>query len=281
MRGIGRASGAVSIVNAIPTGIGCAVGVRLYVHAEAELDRAGAPAFEVDPPASDTPVVRAAYRLALEAVGVREPISGRLRIDSEVPVGRGLKSSSAVASATAQAVLDAFGRRGGPEEVARLSAGAGRDSRASATGAFDDALAGLRPGFVLTDNRHDRLLRSAPVGSGWAAVVHLPAERHGPVPDLVERFRSEVEGGRAAAEEALAGRWAEAMERNTRVVERAMGYDYGELRRALVRAGAWASGVSGVGPAYVALADRSTLGAVVAAMPPERFAVPLVSGALP
>ncbi len=281
MRGIGRSSGAISIVNAIPAGIGCAVGVRLHLLAEAEVDRAGAPTVEVDPPTSSTAVVAAAGRAALAAVDAAHPYSLRLRIDSEVPVGRGLKSSSAVATAAIGAVFDAFGRSAPPEEIARLAAEAGRRAGVSATGAFDDALAGLVPGFVVTDNRVDRLLMRAPVDPAWVAIVHLPTDPHPPVPDLVERFRGEAAEGAAAADDARAGRWAAAMERNSDLVERAMGYDYAALRRAFRSAGAWASGVSGVGPALVALADRARAADVLARAPPARFAVPLASEAHP
>ncbi len=165
----------------------------------------------------------------------------------------------------------------GDPEVAALAAAVGRDVGLSATGAFDDAIAGLLTGFVVTDNRADRLLLRAPADPEWMAVVHVPSGAHPPSPGLLERFRPWAREGSAAADAALRGDWADAMQRNTGLVERVMGYQYGELRHRLAGAGAVACGVSGMGPSLVALTPRSRTSAVLGAMPPERFAVPLSS----
>ena len=43
MRGVGRANGAITIVNALATGVGCACGIELTAEAEVEMSRTGAP----------------------------------------------------------------------------------------------------------------------------------------------------------------------------------------------------------------------------------------------
>ncbi len=255
MHGVGRATAAVTIVNALPTGIGCALGIGLEaeVTVDLELRPIGSETELTADPAHASPVVTTAFRLAVaEFLGGR-PILGRLVVRSAVPVARGLKSSSAVAGATARAVAAAAGARAAPEEIARLSAVAGRTAGVSATGAFDDALAGVRPGFVVTDNGADQLLRSGPAEPGWEAALLVPEARHRPSPEWAATFARERSRGQEAAELAQAGKWWAAMESNTRLVESVMGYAYESLRTELRAAGALAAGVSGLGPALAAI----------------------------
>jgi shikimate kinase len=275
MLGVGRSSAAFSVVNAVPTGVGCAHGVRLYAAVTVELGARGA-APTVEPDSARTPLLAAALEKALG----RFPTPGRgilhVTVDSEIPIAKGLKSSSAVATAAIRAVANAVGATPPAEEVAHLAADAGRRAGVSATGAFDDALAGLVPGFVLTDNREDRLIARSPADPDWVAVVHVPAGGHRPAPELRDRFAGSTEAA-AAVRAARAGAWAEAMSRNTVVVERAMGYEYGALRARAQAAGALATGVSGFGPALVALAPSAAAERVLATLPAERFVVPLCS----
>jgi len=269
--GLGSARAAISVVNALPLGIGSAVGIDWPARTRAYLaptSRGGGPdRTSVEPAASATPIVRAAARLA----GARYGGSGNehlhLVVRSTIPVARGLKSSSAIGSSVVLATARALGSEPGPEEVARLSAEAGRAAAVSATGAFDDALAGLVPGGVVTDNRTRRALRRLDVPVELVAALWVPHRRHPRSPLVRERFRREPALARRAADAALAGDWARAMELNTGLVERAMGYRYGQIHERVRAAGAIASGVSGLGPAFVALAPRERIPAVVRALP--------------
>ena len=78
-----------------------------------------------------------------------------IEIVSDIPVAMGLKSSSAVSSAGLLAVARASGATRPPLEIAKLSAQVSRETGVSATGAFDDALAGLASGVVVTNNYTD------------------------------------------------------------------------------------------------------------------------------
>ncbi len=265
MRGVGRATSAVTVINALPTGVGCALGIDLGAEVTVTLDAAapGVPSELRIAADQRTPLVESAFRLAAERFLPETGIVGDLRIRSEIPVARGLKSSSAVASATVRAVAEALGARTSLEEVARLSARAGRASGVSATGAFDDALAGLRPGFVLTDNRTGSLLRTESPGADWEAAILVPPARHRPSPEWARAFAAEAARGTAAVEAARSGRWWEALARNTEIVERVMGYSYENLRAELLRVGALAAGVSGLGPALAAIAPSGQIPAVL------------------
>ncbi|MFQ5891937.1 MAG: shikimate kinase, partial [Candidatus Methanofastidiosia archaeon] len=89
MIGKGKSFGAITIVSALASGKGCALGIDLPVEVEVELERGK---FE---------------RKTLSDFCIEEVFSHfdvsykpRVRIESEIPLARGLKSSSALANAS-------------------------------------------------------------------------------------------------------------------------------------------------------------------------------------
>jgi shikimate kinase len=274
VRGLGRSSGAVTVVNALPTGVGCAIGIQRYVTASVDLERSDRSSLKCDPSESSTPLVRAAVATGLEKFGEAVPFRATIRLRSELPVAKGLKSSSAVATSILLSVAGAFRAAPTSSDLAQLAADVNRAVGLSATGAFDDALAGLRSGFVLTDNRRDCLLAVTPAPAAWTAVVYLPPGVHPPSPQWKSRFEVAAEEGQRIVESARAGDFAAAMRRNSDLVESVMGYDFRRLRERMQASGAVAVGVSGLGPALVALVPHDRSSEVLAALPTdvgERF----------
>jgi shikimate kinase len=269
VRGVATSYAAISIVNALPLGVGAAVGIAWPVRTVASLvpPRARGARIHVEPWAAATRVVLASARTALARFAPRSKESLRLLVRSAIPVARGLKSSSAVATSVLRATARAVGRQPRPAEIARLAAQVGRATGVSATGAYDDALAGLVAGGVITDNRLDRELGRFKVARDLGVALWVPGRRHPPSPTVLGRFRRERAAARKAVDAVLAGDWAQAMHENSALVERVMGYRYGPLHDAVRAAGAVASGVSGLGPAFVALAARDRLPRVVRALP--------------
>ena len=270
MRGVGTSRAAISVVNALPLGVGAALAVEWPARVAATLDR-DAPtgrAPTVRPRSSSTPIVRT----AATAAQLRFGASGRLTLTvrSTIPVRKGLKSSSAVGTAVVQATARAAGLDPPPEDLARLVAEVGRSSGQSATGAFDDALAGAAGGGVVTDNAADRCLRRFDPGPGLSAVLWIPARRHPPSPTMVARFRRDPELAHRAADAAVHGDWRTAMVANSELVESVMGYRYAPLREAALRAGAIAAGVSGLGPAFAAVVPSGRSRAVLRTLPSGR-----------
>jgi shikimate kinase len=283
VRGVATATSAITIVNALPTGIGAAAGIALPVRAEIDLHPTGSSEkwdVDVEEPAR-TPLVIASLTAALRRYAPGSSGSGTLALRSEIPSGRGLKSSSAVSSAVALAVARATGSEPPAIEIARLSATASLEAGVSATGAFDDALAGLTAGIVVTNNREQEMLASFPVDPDWRAALFIPESRHRPAPELHAAFARESKAAQPAVAAALDGDWRRAMRENSRLVERVLGYEYAELRSELDRRGALASGVSGLGPTLAAVAPSRRVDRVVAAFPAgrgARRAVALTSG---
>ncbi len=279
MRGLGRASSAITIVNALPTGVGCALGIDLYAEAEVtireESEQPGA--VEVEP-AARTPLTLTTLRTALDRFAVDASVDARLTVRSEIPSARGLKSSSAVSSAIVLAVADAVGAHPAPTEVARLSAEASRSAGVSATGAFDDALAGLLGGFVVTDNARCERLSAAQSGADWTAALFVPEATHSASPGWAEAFRRHDSEAQVAVDAALRGDWWTAMRLNSELVERTMGYSYRPLRDRLIGAGAFGAGVTGLGPALAAIGPTSDRDRLRSALPVEggrRLSIPV------
>ncbi len=264
MRGLGRASAAISIVNALPTGFGAAAALRLGLHAAVELRRAGpgeVPEYRVRP--EDTPLLRATVGAALRAYAPLESNHVLLDVESSIPPGRGLKSSSAVTVAVFEAIAIARGHAPPPEEVARRSADLAQQSGQSATGAFDDAVASAAGGVVMTDNRRREVLARAEMPPELLCALLIPPAEHAPSPQLVDRFAGLEEASTRAFEAARDGRLLEAMARNSELVERAMGYRVAATRDRLVSAGAELVTVTGMGPALAVLVRPPGLPAVL------------------
>lgn len=271
MNGSARSFGAITIANALPMGVGCAVGVALSVDASVTLTIHGSrrsPKLEI-PPGCQTPLVEESLRAGLARYYPEPGVVARVSVRSEIPVARGLKSSSAVSSAILLAIARAAGKEPSALEIGRGSAVVGRRSGVSATGALDDALAGLQPGFIVTDNTQETLLGRFEVNPEHGVALYVPARPHPPTPSLVEAFGPERARAEGAVRAALEGDWAKAMELNTELVERVMGYPYRRLRGRLQDHGAVASGVSGVGPTLAAIAPRAKLGEVRDALPSD------------
>jgi len=287
MRGTARTFGAITVTNALSTGIGCAAGIALSVDAEVTLSSTGspdAPTFEI-PPKCRSAVVEESLRAGLARFFPAPGTTVRLALTSEIPVARGLKSSSAVSTAAVLALARAANQEPSALEVGRVSAEVGRRVGVSATGALDDALAGLEPGFVVTDNLRNELLRRTDVDPDWGVVLYVPSRTHPPAPDLMPLFSKERRFGERSARAAMDGDWARAMEINTALVERAMGYSYQDLRDRLRSLGAIASGVCGLGPALAAIGPTERLPTLLDALPADgsqrlltRFSRPDSSG---
>ncbi len=285
MRGTARATAAITVVNALTTGIGAAVGIDLDVEATVDVSppMGASRGLEIDHHCLATPLTRESVAAALRAFDSDTGRGVTLSLRSRIPAGRGLKSSSAVSCAIALAVARALGRSASASEVARVSAEASVRAGVSATGAFDDALASLVGGIVVTDNDRFRLLRHLPMPEGLGVALFVPRVLHPPSPGFLERFRSEAPEGSSAAELAQNGRWQEAMTENSILVERVMGYRYEALRERVRARGAVAQGVSGMGPSYAVVAaegDLARIGATFPRAPARRFRLGFSRGPL-
>lgn len=238
---VARVNGAITVVNAIASWKGAAIGVNFEVIAEAR-------PYDGIRVAPDTKLVREAASLALKRVGGG---GADVRVNSEIPMGWGLKSSSAVANAVVLSIMALHGRQDLMEAL-KISVEAARRAGVTVTGALDDSAASMLGGFVMTDNRRDELLMRAPIEE--RDVLILLPEGESPRPSA-SVDASKLKSFSRLADSIFAllpGRIWEVMTLNGLLYSQLLGYDPSPSLEA-VRLGALAAGLSGTGPAVAAV----------------------------
>jgi shikimate kinase len=255
-RGYGRAYGAVSIINAISTGRGAALGVSLSTEVEVELDVVNGVVLDAGEPGMDSSLVTEVVRRFAEELDAS--FRGcRVRTRSSIPVAVGLKSSSSVAVATALALLDALENEMEDDRILALVAEASKSSGTSITGALDDAAACMLGGIVVTDNIEGKILRRDRPPH-LMTVIGIPDMR-----TYTRDFRRELLNPiRELMDEvfklALRGEYWKAMILNGILHASALSLPV-EPIIGVLRAGAIAAGVSGTGPAIAAVTEQSRM----------------------
>jgi shikimate kinase len=276
LKGRGEARGAITIINAIAAGKGCAVGVELSTWAEVELSSGHGVEVHLEGLEGEpTSLVEMCASAVLERFSVKK--NAALNIRSRIPVSRGLKSSSAAANATILATLDALKESMSPIEVLRMNADISIASGTSVTGAMDDAAASLLGGTVFTDNFARTLLKREEWALCPRVVINVPERmirKQGLPRERIALFRPLM---KEAFQLAWNGRYVDAMCLNSLCYGAALGLDQELVMRAL-EAGALGAGISGTGPAVAALVNKENERAVTAAMGSGSIAVDIYQG---
>jgi shikimate kinase len=266
--------GAFTIINGIASGMGGACGVDLRFAARVELNGNGGhieTAF-LGPGANshmDDRLVQACVRrLASDVMGIDpEDAGARVETVSEIPASRGLKSSSAASNAVLMAGLAALGREMEPLDIVQMGVDCAIDAGVTLTGAFDDAVATMFGGAVLTDNERRTILSWAEVPSNLEVAFLVPDRKihkdslkrsdFAPIHDQVQE----------AFDLAMGGDVAGAITLNGRAYAPIVGVDNTPADAALA-AGAWAAGMTGTGPAIAVVHTAEATEAVLAALAP-------------
>jgi shikimate kinase len=129
------------------------------------------------------------------------------------------------------------------------------------TGAFDDACASYLGGLVVTDNaRHKILKRFRPKGS-LKVLIHVPQGKMYTRDVDPKPFKIIKPFVQVAHQETLRGNYWAALTLNGLVYSTVLHQD-SKLSTAALRAGALAAGLTGKGPAVVAVASESKMDAV-------------------
>ncbi|MEM2188275.1 MAG: shikimate kinase [Nitrososphaerota archaeon] len=243
--------GAVSILNAIPTWIGGAIGIDLWTEAEALIsDEPGRIEAEI-PGGEDPRLVIETAKTILQRAG-RSDIGLRVRTRSNIPIGRGLKSSSAASDAVALAVARLLGLDCDGDEVVRLAVEASIRAGVTITGAYDDAYTCFFGGINITDNVSKKVLLRKMAPEDVMVLIAVPERKIYTGSVDVERLRAVKDVCLKAAKLALQEKFWDAMIVNGLAIASALDLDPSPILDA-VRAGALAAGVSGTGPAIAAI----------------------------
>jgi len=137
------AHGAATIVNAIVLGRGVAIGLDLWTKAEVKLTNEAkivTGTISSDPEEKTTLIEKTVARV-FRHFSVEKQFGAKVTTSSNIPIARGLKSSSAAANAVALATVAALAKELDDLSVINLGVDAAFDSKVTVTGAFDDACA--------------------------------------------------------------------------------------------------------------------------------------------
>ena len=168
--------GAISIVNAIATGKGAALGISKNVNVEMETSYGKGVIIEVENKSMSSRLIN---RVIEKIVTKNELSKTKLKVslDTEIPTGYGLKSSSAISTAVAMACAKLFKPNMNDTEILNAGVKASIETKVSLTGAYDDACACYYGGFVVTDNYKKKLIRSEKCLNHVSAVIFIPKSR--------------------------------------------------------------------------------------------------------
>ena len=275
MKGCAVCQGAATIITGFATGAGGAYGINLKNETSVELNDSGKITSRVNGE-DDVGLVlaKAAVTRTLNYFGM-EYSGADVNTETDIPVAAGLKSSSIAANSIVLASVGAIcedrndvkindirkfidsqsisfnGKTVPDEDLINIGIDAAFDAKVTATGAIDDASAAYFGGYSLTRNLERKIVYRGGV-EDLDVLIYLPGEKIYSAkikPSDVKAFAKEVE---FIWEGALAGNIYQAITLNGLIHSTAFKQDVTPSILAL-DAGALACGLSGTGPAVVAL----------------------------
>lgn len=261
MSRLGRAVayGAVTVINAISCGLGAALGVKLRTEATVRLtNKPGRIEGRIlTDPDESTILIEKMVMHVLRYFNVEGKYGAYVETRSNIPIARGLKSSSAAANAIALAVCNALGEEIDDLTVVNLGVDAAIEAGVTITGAFDDASASYFGGLVITDNLERRILKHIRVDE-YPVLIYVPQKKAYTAKSNVERMKIIADEVRSLHRMACSGGHWQAMTLNGIIYSEVLGYSAEIIIKAL-EAGAVASGLSGTGPAVAAVASEDNV----------------------
>ena len=263
--------GSATVINAISTGFGSAFGIGLGIGAEAKFSDVGVNC------SSDIGADPHLMNLCVEQVLDHYKIGSALDFDdiipsldfgngqgievntkSNLPLGSGLSSSSALSNAVVMATAALVASEFCLEPLTDLEMiSMGIDA---ITGAFDDASASFFGGLTITDNGNREILHQERMPD-YDVLVFMPDKESLSGSSDVDRMKLVAPFVSMAFNKALDGDYLEALTLNGLLYGNVLGFDNNIALDAL-QAGALASGLSGTGSSFVAIVDESSIDGV-------------------
>lgn len=249
--------GAISVVNAVATGNGSALGISLKVTAEVGLSNEGPRVNGLSKiKQKDRPFIRRIIQRSIPEQVIRKQAI-TVEIQSEIPMGVGLKSSSAVSNAVSLACHRLITEEEDLDDNIVLNSGiqASVDSKVTITGAYDDATASYFGGLVLTDNHRKRLIAHETAPEDLFAIILIPKyTARGVVSNLGLMSDLFLDAFKLAERK----KYWKAMKLNGVLVSAALSYNYQPVKAAL-QEGALSASISGNGPAVAAVVQEDCM----------------------
>ena len=257
------AHGAVTVINAISCGLGAALGVDLLTEATVKLtnEPGKIEGRILSDPEESTILIEKTVNCVLGRFGLEDEYGAYVETRSDIPIARGLKSSSVAANAITLAVLAALGKNVDDLTVVNLGVDAALDAGVTITGAFDDACASYFGNITITNNYERKVLKRFHFGRVHPVLIFVPPRKAYTAKSDVEKMKLIANEVKALHRMAVLGDYWPAMTLNGLIYSATLGYDAGVAIEAL-GSGALAAGLSGTGPAVAAVVPQNRVGSV-------------------
>ena len=246
--------GAVSIVSAIANKKGATLGIELKV--EVVIETSEGKGIEIQ--SENRSLSSRLINKTIEKIVSKKHLEKNkmvITINSEIPTGYGLKSSSAISSAIALACAKIFKPKLTDEQILVAGVDASIESKVSITGAYDDACSCYYGGFNVTDNGKRKRVDFERVPSNLIAVIFIPKNRkRGNLKKL--KILSPIFNN--AWELAKGKKYWESMTINGLATSAILNSDP-KIIIDLIEKGALAASVSGNGPSIAAIVKKDNL----------------------
>ncbi len=168
--------GAISLVNAIAIKKGATLGIALKVEATVESSSGKGIILKSKNKSLSTRLINK----TVEKIVSKKDLEQNkivITLDSEIPTGFGLKSSSAISSAVALACAKIFKSKFTDQQILLAGVDASIESKVSITGAFDDACSCYYGGFNVTDNAKKKRIHFEKGPTNLVVVIFIPKNR--------------------------------------------------------------------------------------------------------
>lgn len=207
-----KVGSAITLINAIAWGVGATFGIRANI--EVTIEKCDGKLIEINPEGNSPDLVNACIR-QIERNYIHNVDNIKITTQSDLPSQRGMKTSSGIAAATIAALSDFYDLKLNREVIIEQSALASIKSKASITGAVDDAYSAYSGGGHLTRNGKFYMLKEFEVPVGFEVFLLIPDEKlpKQEIGNLREQISNKVMY--EARRELEKGNWERTIEINT------------------------------------------------------------------
>ena len=256
-----RSPGSATIINAIATGFGSAFGIGLDIECVAKTTSEGIAC--MNDVGADNTLMELCAQKVFNFYGIDEKDFGiDLKTKSRLPMASGLSSSSASSNAIVKVVSsiisEVFDLKPLEDlEVINMAIDASLEAGVTITGSFDDATASYFGGVVVTDNKNRKFIIKEDMDE-YPVLVYMPnyySKSGDSDPDRMKLLAPLVE---TAFDFACNRDYLKALNLNGLIYSATLGFDSTIAIDAL-EAGALASGLSGTGSSFVAVASQDSI----------------------
>ena len=168
--------GAVSIVNAIATGKGATLGISLKTRAIVKTSTGSGIVIQSKNKTISSRLITKVIQKVIPKTQL-DKFNICVSLDSEIPTGYGLKSSSAISTAVSLACTKIFKKKIDDSQILLAGVNASIESKVSITGAYDDACGCYYGGFAVTDNYKRKIIKLEKGPTDLVAVIFIPRSR--------------------------------------------------------------------------------------------------------